>query len=217
MIGVPLQAEIGTNRMPLGPAPRLDARNAAAASLAAYLGRVAWLLPGGAAPDLDFRLQAVTTKWPGPGTDLLYPSASIDEGAVVASAVSLVPEMLEETVDCYGAGLVLWRTDELEIDFQVDFWTTEEAHREAIAASLPRFFSPTESRYGVLLSGHPDYYDRPVRVSIVDTDRINTTDAVFKRERRLRVMMRAEIDEVHLREVVRLRPKFSIADQDPTE
>lgn len=213
-MGVPLQAQIGFDRFPLGPLPTIDSRNAAAETLAAYLGQVVFLICGKEAEDTEFRLNEVLPNWPEPEVALNYPAASIDDGVTPFEGHSLVPTMLEDTYNCFGQGMVLWKTGELVIDFQVDFWTTDEAQRQAIAASLPRLFNLTETRAGIMLAGHPDYYHRAVRCTLVDVDRIDTSETAYDRERRLRTVVRAEIDEVHLRQVTQLRPNVILDTQE---
>lgn len=205
-IGTPLQAIVGPDRMPLGETPHLDARNAAASILSAYLQRIVFRSGGGEQSDKDFRLNSVRPNWPEPEDRLDYPCASIDDGVSLYDAHDLVPTMQEETYECFGPGTVLWKTSELVVDFQVDFWSSVQAHREAISASLPRAFSPTERRAGVLLAGHPDYFLRPLRATLINSDQIDTSGTAFDRERRLRVTIRSEIDVVHLRRVVQLHP-----------
>lgn len=210
--GLPLQAVVGPDRFPLVGAPALPPRNAAAEILAAYLRRVEWsspdvadsVGPGGAR---RWRLNQVLTNWPTSGQPLDYPACSIDEDAVPYEAHALVPTVLEETWNCYGAGTVLWKTAEEVLDFQVDFWTNAEPDREAVEAGLPRVFAPAETRYGVLLSGHPRYFSRPIRATLVDHQRIDSSEDAYLRERRLRATIRVEIDVVHLRATAALEPR----------
>lgn len=213
-MGTPLQASVGFDRFPLGPPPKLDARNAAAETLAAYLGQVVFVVDGRKADDSKFRLNEVLANWPEAEVQLDYPAASIDGEAAPYEAHNFVPTMLEDTFNCYGEGLVLWKTGELILDFQVDFWTNTEADRQAISAGLPRIFNLTEIRSGVLLAGHPDYFGRAVRCTLMDTDRADESDTTFDRERRLRVMVRSEIDVVHLRQVSLLHPDVIITVQE---
>lgn len=213
-MGVPLQAQLGFDRFPLGPLPCIDSRTAAAQTLAAYLGNVIFLIAGGQAEDREFRLNEIFPNWPEPEVELPYPCASIDDGVAPYEAHNFTPTMLENTYNCFGQGMVLWKTGELVVDFQVDYWTTDEAQRQAISAALPRIFNLTETRSGVLLAGHPDYFHRAVRCTLMDTDRIDTEDSTYDRERRLRTVVRAEIDEVHLRQVTQLRPDVILDTQE---
>lgn len=205
-VGVPLQAEIGAHRMPITGRRVLDATNAAAEVLALYLSRLEWQTGGGTGPDDRWRLNQVFPGWPDPDQPLPYPCASIDAEAAERDAHDLVPTMLEETCGQYGEGTVLWKTSEVVVEQQVDFWLTSEAERKAVMASLPAYFSPSEGRAGVLLSGHPDYYDRAVNVLLLSHDEIDTSESRFERERRIRCLFACEIEEVHLRRVVRLDP-----------
>lgn len=205
-MGTPLQAELGYDRFPLGPAPRMDVRTAAAESLAAYLKNVIFLIAGGKAEDTEFRLNEVLPNWPESDVALNYPAASIDDGPAPYEAHNFTPTMQENTYNVFCPGTVLWKTGELVVDFQVDFWTNTQATRQAIAAGLPRIFNPTETRSGVLLAGHPDYFHRAVRCTLMDADRADDGDTTYDRERRLRTVVKSEIDVVHLRQVTQLAP-----------
>ncbi len=61
-----------------------------------------------------------------------------------------------------------------------------------------------------MLSGHCDYYLRPVRAVLIDHQRIDTADAVFQNERRLQCSVRLDIDDVHLRCAVALQPRIVV-------
>lgn len=214
--GLPLQAEIGPDRFPVVGGTALSPRNAATEVLAAYLRRLVWYTPtaldssGVDGEPKSWKLNQVLTTWPASGTVLAYPAASVDEDAVPYEEHSLVPTVLEETLGCYGRGTVLWKTAEIALDFQVDFWTNAEPDREAIEAGLPRAFALTEGRYGVMLSGHPRYFDRAVRATLVAHDRLDTSEDAYARERRLRATIRIEIDVVHLRHAAELTPRHRL-------
>jgi len=209
-IGTPLQATIGLDRMPMGTPAVTDARNACAQVVAAYLKRLAFTQENGDKPRSDWRLIKVLTNWPEPNIDLEYPSASIDEAGVNYEAHNLVPTMQPETENEFCHGTVLWKTDELACDFQVDFWLNTEVQRDAVSAALPRFFNLSEQRAGVMLAGSPEYYHRPVRASLMSADRVDDSATVLNRERRLRVILRVEVDVVHLRTVRQLQPVISV-------
>lgn len=215
-IGVPLNAVIGLDRMELKPAPLLGPRDAAAQVIAAYLESAEWVVASANCEEpTRFRLNRCTFSWPDPDQRLDYPSASIDDGVDTFEAHNLVPSALEETWHQFGRNTVLWKDSELVIDFQVDFWANSDAHRQAFAANLPRLFNPTEIRAGVILSGHPCYYFRSVRATLVSVERIDTTDGVFANERRLRTVIRAEIDSVHLRAAPALNPQLEVTAEEP--
>lgn len=207
-IGDPLQAEIGPDRFPLIGTPTVSARDAAANVLRAYLERIVFATAAGdGKPSKRWRLNEVRDSWPGPRDKLRYPAASIDDAMVVEEEHSLVPTVIEDSCDCYGAGTVLWKTAELSIEFQVDFWLNTEADRRAVDAGLPRIFSPTEGRSGVMLAGDPDYFDRSVRATLLSRERVNTSDAVYAHERRLRAGIRCDVAVVHLRGATVLQPQ----------
>jgi hypothetical protein len=180
--------------------PLLDPAQAAAAVLAKYLSCLKFVRWGRDAPDTVFQLQAVFDDWPEPDVDLPYPCASVNEsGPVVMGASNLVPHALEETHNLFGESTVLWKLDEVDISFQVDFFTTDVPTRDAIAARLPNAFQPGEDGGRIVLVGNSLYYNRPVRATLVSYERVDNPDSVYARERRLRAMIDCSIDVVDLR------------------
>ena len=211
-IGTLLQAQVGPDRFPLAQMARLDPRNAAAETLAAYLRQAVFLIPG--PPDTQFLLNEVRTEWPEDFEQLNQPAAAITTQTELLDPHNLAPSPLEDTRDVFCPGTILWKTDELALRFQVDFWCTSKPERTAIAAALPALFSPTETRAGILLQGSPDYYDLPVRYTLVQSARVDTSATTFTRDREVRAFVRAEIDVVHLRKYVELDPQLFL-NEDP--
>ena len=214
-IGDIIQGEVGPDRYPLIGYPTVDPKEGASNALAAYLERIVFVTPAGDdGQTAQFRLNQVFSHWPAANEELPYPAASISEPAYIWDEHNLVPTMLEETCDCFGEDTVLWKTDEAVIEFQVDFWMNTEAARQAVRAALPRMFNPTEGRAGVMVEGDPNYFNRPVRFTYTEGEDIDTSDALYARERRFRATIRAEIDVVHLRGVKPLTINHSIETTD---
>lgn len=211
-----------------GP-PTMDARAAAAAAIAAYLFGLEFrkwngdVLTGQVS---TFQLRAIRREWPEPNEKLLYPCASIiDYGDVVFDAANFTPVCLEESRDVYGPGTILWKLDELQADFQIDFWTDDAATREAIAAALPGAFAPGEET-GVILVGPDRYFRETCRATLISHRRDDDSASAYVRERRLRAIVRVQIGVLDLRRaaqasyaatvseigpVVEIRPDPSIA------
>lgn len=221
--GTPLQVEEGVDTYPLAAIGTLDPRNAMADVLAAYLRCATFRRGGGDIPiEKPFALKRVDPFWPDPKKDIAYPSASIiDNAAIPYEAHALTPTALEETWGSFDPPgtkcTVLWKTGEAVAVFQVDYWTTEDPTREAIGARLPSLFNPGEGRRGVVLSGDPRYFRRPVRATLLSNQRMDTEKAVFERERRLMTLVRCEVDVVHLRKAVELQPRMVLRDGDPED
>ena len=204
-VGTVLHAEIGSARYPTMKSARMDPRNAAAETLAQFLlAQVFVVGAGDDGKEVTFNLATVHPTFPSKG-ELEYPSASIT--TPTETVATRPPQPLEETVDRYGPGTVLWKTGELVVDFQVDFFVTQEPHQEAIAAALPAAFNPREDASGVILQGPAAYWCLTVRCSLAGSaERAGDTgEAVFEGERRLLQRVRAEIDVVHLRKAVGLK------------
>ena len=212
-VGTLLHAETGTDRMPLACMAEIDARNAAAEALQAYLRAAVFQIPG--VPPARFRLKEVRTEWPEDFTKLEFPAAGITTPVVLHDAHNLSPTALEETHGVFGRDTVLWKTAELAIQFQVDFWCTNKPERTAIMAALPALFSPGEGRYGVIVQGPSNYYGRTVRLTLANHERVDSSETVHSRDRQLRTLIVADIDEVHLRRVSLLQPQVWV-DGEPT-
>ena len=197
-------------------APLLDPIKAAAVSLAVFLGGLDFCRWGGDAPNKNFRLRDAFTEWQEPDVALPYPCATvINEAPVEYGASSLVPRPLEETYNVYGKDTVLWKTDEIDVDFQVDFFATDTPTRDALAARLPSAFAPGEDGNRVVLVGSTLYYRRPVRAFLKNAFRMDNPDSVHARERRLRSLITCTIDVVDLRCVSLLQAstRYAIGEQ----
>lgn len=187
---------------PVVRAPEIDSRSAASESLVAFLRCATFRRWGGpgAGEDVAFGLARVYRQWPEPSVMLDYPSASVlDAEDIAQQAHSFVPTPLDDTFGVFGHETVLWKTSEVSTSFQVDFWCEDDPTREAIAASLPYLFAPGEDQFGVVVQGPETYFSRRVRLSLVSMQRMDTSQTVYVRERRLMARVRAELDEVHLR------------------
>jgi len=229
MIGALLKEEY--TRPPIARRNRLGPRKAAALTLAAYLKTVDFYVYGGKSEDETFRLVDVKTQWPNAKEPHVYPSASIIEaGPSNYSEHSFQPIPLEETIgefDCYlgkpkgSNATVLWKESELETDFQLDFWLSNQADQAAVEAALGEIFNPSEEMVGILLQGPEQYYNREMRFTLLETEYMDTGDAAYDNEWRLRCIVRLESDIVSLREATILpliMPCTEVIDpQDPEE
>lgn len=205
-VGTLLYATAGVDRMPLAVMNAIDPGDAAANTLKAYLEAAVFRVAG--TPETRFRLKRAGIGWPESFKELEYPTASITAPVVQEDAHSLTPTALEETLDRYCPGTVLWKTAEQAISFQVDFWCTDQVEQRAISAALGELFSPSEGRIGVLLQGPVDYWSLPIRFTLVSRQRQNSDGDVQARNRRLTVMLLADVDVVQLRKGVRFQPRF---------
>lgn len=204
--GTLLFATLGVDRTALAAMNALDASDAAALTLAEYLKAAVFRVAG--LPEQRFRLKDAIVGWPENFHELEYPTASITAPSVSEEAHSFTPTPLEETLDLYCPGTVLWKTSEEGIRFQVDFWVTDRRERRAISAALGALFAPTEGRYGVMLQGPPEYWSLPIRYTLLSYERLDSSEDVQARQRRLRAEVQADVDVVHLRKAVRFDPRF---------
>jgi len=200
-----LQADLGTHAMPVAKVAAVAPADAAAMVLMRYLGELRFSSGADA-----FRLEGVLDEWPSFGDEFRAPCASVLAMPGDDTDQQLVPEMLEETAGCHGDGTVLWKTEEMSIRFQVDFWAATKPQRAAIHAGLQAAFSPTEVRHGVMLPGVDEYWGLPVRAVLEAVERMMTKTDAEAGDWRLRTVIRCDVDAVHLRRVTRLEPRVII-------
>lgn len=207
--------------------PLIGARDAMAGVLVEYLRCVVFRVAGGTAPHTEFRLNAVRREWPDASAGLDYPCASVIDATEVTHE-RRTPIPLEETLGIYDPCIgyavdptfpktVLWTTGEAQVDFQVDFWLSNVPDRQAIAARLPQLFNPGQERTGVLLGGHPEYYDRVVRATLLSTDPVDVENTVYPNERRLKAVVRCNVPDVDLRIATLLTPVATAEVTDPSD
>lgn len=197
---------------PIVAFPLLDSRSACAEALRAYLRCLVFTIDGLQAENTTFQLLDVNRQWPepdkpmtlaGPGGVRRGVCTVLDPVGGQQAAWGLVPAALEDTIDRYAPNTVLWKTSELLVDLQADFWFANDAERQAVAAALPAAFSPSEDEFGVRLEAPPGYFSIAIRFSMIDAPRrADDPGSVYPRERRLAVAFRAEVSEVHLRRAV---------------
>lgn len=203
-------------------------RMAMAETLAKYLECAVFRAKGDGGPDRDFGLTKVLPQWPDPSEALPYPCASIVEATDTFHEQQFTPQPVEESLGvwdpCLGYAVdptfpktVLWRTAEATCDFQVDFWLSALADREAVEAGLSYLFNPGQERTGVLLGGHPRYYAQAVRATLLSHRNIDEQESVYPNERRLQTMIRCDIAVVDLRIAVLLTPRATVEATDPND
>ncbi len=192
--------------MPLAAMNAIDPADAAALALKAYLEAAVFCVPG--PPETTFRLERVGIGWPENFEELKYPSCSITSATIQEDAHHLTPSALEETLDQFCPGTVLWKTAELAVNLQVDFWCSDQPTQRAIRAALGALFNPTEGRAGILLQGPREYWDQAIRFSLVSRHRVDSHESAMAKQRRLTVMVLADVDVVHLRKAARLEPRI---------
>ena len=192
------------------PTDAVDPEQAASSVLAAYLASLEFTV-NNRAPLADppqipqtFRFKEVFDEWPEADRELPYPCASVGAADVAYGAHSLVPTPVEGTFGIYdvpGAmvGSVLWKTAELDAEFQIDVWTRDTARREAVIARMSSAFAPVEGTSRVMLTGTPSYWNLPVRASLTSVRRVDEPDPVYSHERRAVVRVQVGIDVVDLR------------------
>jgi len=227
VFGRPLYIDEVRRTMPATVAV-LGPRVAMGETLAEYLRCAVFRVMGDPGPSRDFALEKVFPEWPDARQALPYPCASVIEATDTFHEQQFTPHPDSSSIgvwDClvgYAADpafpkTVLWRTAEATCDFQVDFWTSALADRQAVEAQLGYLFNPGQERTGVLLGGHPKYYAQPVRATLISHRQIDEEDAVYPNERRLQTIIRCQVAVVDLRIAVLLTPRTTVEATDPNE
>lgn len=180
---------------------------AIAEALACYLlAQTFYVRASSGAGVRPFVLESVASEWPDAAEAMRYPAAVLTEVTATSSrSARFVPTPLDETVDVYCPGTVLWKLGETEVLFALDVWTTNDPERDAIRARLPALFAPGETSV-VLLEGPSEYYCLTVRAELEDVTDRDSAATVYAHERRLRAQIRASVDSVELRRATVLSP-----------
>lgn len=199
-------AELGAERVPVAALPP---GKAIAVTLAEYLA-VAEFFVVGSYPPRRFVLADVSSDWPSPQGPLRYPSATVREMRPTRlDAARWGPTALEETLDAFGAGTVLYKLAEAVAALTLDFWTSHDVERDAISAALPGLFSPGDAG-AVLLAGPAAYWCRTVRAELIEVTDRDSSGLVYANERRLVARVEASVDVVELRRATVLSPSFEV-------
>ena len=187
---------------------RASAQSAARRALSAYLERAVFRIYGEDAADTTFSLTTVFPRWPNGNQEIPYPCAAFVEDEVFSYQATSPygAKLLEDTYEQFGKDTVLWRLGEERYSLQLDFFTNADAHREAIEAELGNLFMPEEGTSSIVLEGPAEYFCRPMRFTLEDASRIDTPDAMFANERRLRCVVLADVEILSLRRTVPFTP-----------
>lgn len=209
-LGKILHGVVGVDRFELARVNVLDERAAAAQTLKAFLGCLEFTIAAGDDGLVNvFTLSEVFEEWPDPNVELPTPCASIIvPGNPGHAEHNFVPSALDETWGKFGPGTVLWKTGEVEIDFQVDVWLETAAARTAVAARLPSAFNPYERAGGVILQGPLAYFSWPLRFTLMALRRFDSEETTEARERRIMATIRADVPTLQLRKGVELVPQI---------
>ena len=187
-----------------------DPRNAAARAIRGFLEAQTFVLSGVCkAQDVPFKLRRVNIEWPDDRETTEYPSASIVERPGDFQGHNLSPTIIEETYNQFAPDTVLWKTAEVVVDFQVDYWANDNPTREAMAALLPVIFAPFEAQSSIQVYSPPAYFSRPVRLLLKEVQRVDNSEDAFSRIKRLTTVVTATIEAVHLRKVNQVTPSPS--------
>lgn len=201
----------GDGRPALLAAPlQISADTAVRQALARYLGAVTFSIWEGV-PDVselsrarEFRLVRVLPDFPGPTTELVYPSASISETVAQAYEGGMTPGVLE---DSYApeTGSVLWQLGRVDGLLQVDFWADSPALRDAIAAALPGVMNPNEGMSGFYLRLPSTYASAVARYLQLTQETVDQPESAWANERRLMLTVRYTAPVLVRRAAVPLR------------
>ena len=191
---------------------QIDARAAGVYALSQYLQNAVFKKWNASDPvPIEFQLRRVLPEWPRADVAIDYPTATVIDGqATEMLGHNFVPTPIESTWDAYGKNTVVWKLAEIDLPFQVDFWTQSVPDREAIAASLPGLFSPGDGRSCVIVRCPEEYFCTVARLSLEQYQRVDEANSVFVGERRLMAEVRVSVDVLELRCASVLQPNLMV-------
>lgn len=179
--------------------PLIDPDKAVRMALAAYLSQQTFkIAPGPDGLIREFVLREVSTSWPEAQKNLPYPCGAISGPGILGQS-DFIAEGLEETRDVYGVGTFVWKLDEIESEYQIDFFTTSEPEREALAAKVPALFMPNDGLGRVWLEAPSEYLSWPMAAMYTGMSRGQEPNQVYSNEYRLSVRVQCSIDVIELR------------------
>lgn len=191
---------------------RIDSRAAGVYALTQYLQNAVFEKWNDQDPTpIPFQLRRVLPEWPNASVAIDYPTATVVDGqATTMLAHNFVPMPIESTWNAYGKNTVVWKLAEIDLPFQVDFWTQSVPDREAIAASLPGLFAPGEGRSCVLVRCPEQYFCTLARLTLDQYQRVDEANSVFVGERRLMAEITVSVDVLELRCASVLQPSLVV-------
>lgn len=198
----------------------LNARAALALALRRHLEGLSFSLVGGA-----FTLAQVFDDWPSYQSRLVPPSACVLPGSWRYADWAFTPHLLEDTVEpaCVpGVGMStpgfgLYKTAELECDFEVSVHSNTVAERDAVVLGIEdAFVAPTVlmneqrgPRYGILLD-LPEYYALQGRFALQSARVIDNEETAMRESRDAVIVISCQAPKVQVGPVFPLRLKITL-------
>lgn len=184
----------------------VDARHVALETLRTYLSRCNFARTGASGTDQVevFRVpyDSIFTEQPDSIVDLPMPALTFVAGEGVHEPYGLgPPQLIEETADQYGKGLVLVALAEYVEEFNLETWSEYRAERRALVAGLLEAFTPLEETWSLRLK-LPDYFDQVANFEFKSTRLVE--DLSDKNRRRSQIRVQLRVPEVALVRYVRL-------------
>lgn len=171
--------------MPLTPSS-LSIRSGVQKAVIALFGSMIFKDPVGN----PFGFSKIYDEWPDPLVKIVYPSGVILPVSASYEGHNLSPSVLEETKSVNGSNQdVFVKTSEWVGKMQFEVWARDRAQRESIEAGIETSLQ-SEERYGFWLNV-PGVASNFSRVLVDSIEAIDDEETVQRRERKLRVMLRA--------------------------
>lgn len=195
------------------PLPAVDARTVALARFKVFCSLLDFARVGDSGgPSKSFRVpkENVLDEWPDEPKDLRLPAIAFTSARGTNQAIALGgPEPIEETMDVYGKGTVLYRLGEYVETLTVEVWGSHKAERRALMAGLEAALRADEDTLSTRLS-LPDYFDRVAEFTQVDSQYVDEPDIVRGR-RRGQLFVELRVPEVRLGTYVKMTPQVVVA------
>lgn len=152
----------------------------------------------------------VLVEWPDDPKDLRMPAIGVVPARGQAQAVALgPPDPIEDSVDVYGRGTVLYTLGEYVETLTVEVWGSHKAERSSLVAGLGAALRASEESLSLRLR-LPDYFGQVAEFSFTEVQYVDEPDVVRGR-RRAQLFVELRVPEVRLGTYSRLLPRVVVA------
>lgn len=163
-----------------------------------------------------FRFTAVHDSWPSYTQDYIPPSCCILPGAWKYGPSNMTPTLIESSWEPVGQmGFGLYKTDELECEFEVSIRTDHVPERNVIILGIEDSFqapemlmSETVGPRNCIFLPLPDYYDLQARFALLGGRVIDSEEQAMREQRVASFTVSVQAEKVKLGPVAPLALKI---------
>jgi len=196
----------------LVPALDIDARNVALETWRTFTSLLQFSItgPSGLAAKV-YRVPrtSIFIEQPDNVVNMPLPAISIVANEGKHEAYGLGPgQLLDETANVYGEGLVLYSIGDWVEELNVEVWGSSAAERRSLVVGMTEVFTIVEESSTLRLK-LPKYFDQVATFELIGTRYIDDTDSVRNRRRAMmRVLL--TVPQVRLARFQRLIPQVQV-------